>query len=73
MDYHETHNDLYDVDVKDETFSLLAKLDEEVKVKVKTPCGKTDQFTLNNIVMQGTVWGPIKCSTQMGTLSRDAL
>ena len=38
---------------------------------VKTPCGPTDEFTLQRIVMQGSVFGPIKSTIQIDTLGRD--
>ena len=44
MGYHETHNDLFDAGVRDDRFSLIAKMDETSIVKVKTPCGPTDSF-----------------------------
>ena len=46
MNYEETHNDLWDVCPKDDKFTLIAKLDEEVNVSVKTPVGPTETFTL---------------------------
>ena len=41
---------------------MIAKMDEHAKVVVKTPSGTTDKFELNKIIMQGTVFAPIKCS-----------
>ena len=73
MDYEETHNDLYDVGVKNNLFSMIAKLDEKCSVRVKTPCGPTDRFKLERLVLQGSVFGPIKCSVQIDTLGRDSL
>ena len=71
--YKLIHNNLWDVGVKDDKFALIAKLDENAEVVVKTPCGVTDQFNLKRLVMQGSVFGPIKCSVQMDTLGRDCL
>ena len=73
MDYTETHNDLWDVGVKNDLFAMIAKLDENAKIVVKTPSGTTDKFELSKIVMQGTVFAPIKCSIQIDTLGRDCL
>ena len=73
MGYEEALNDLWDVGVNDDKFALIAKLDQKAKVVVKTPCGVTESFDLNRIVMQGSVFGPIKCSVQMDTLGRDCL
>ena len=73
MGFEETHNDLWDAGVQNDKFAMIAKLDEHAKVVIKTPLGTTEKFELNNIVMQGTVFGPIKCSVQMDTFGRDCL
>jgi hypothetical protein len=74
MGYEETHNDLWDVGIYyDDKFALIAKLDENAQVVVKTPCGVTNPFNLKKSVLQGSVFGPIKCSVQMDTLGRDCL
>ena len=66
-------NDLWNVKVQDEKFALISKLDENCKIVVKTPCGVTDMFELGRIVLQGSVFGPIKCSAQMDTIGRESL
>ena len=45
---------MYDVKVQDDKFCLIAKMDETAKVVVKTPCGLTDEFSLERIVRQGS-------------------
>ena len=42
-------------------------------IKEKTPIGITPQFKLNQIILQGSVLGPLKCSVQMDSLGRDSL
>ena len=71
MWFAETHNDLFDVSIQDDKFALIAKMDEEANVVVKTPCGLTDEFQLDKLVMQGSVFGPIKSTIQIDTLGRD--
>jgi hypothetical protein len=66
----ETMNDLYDLGVKDDRFVLISKMNEECRVTVKTPVGNTDEFTLTDIEMQGTVPAPLKCAGQMDALGR---
>ena len=73
MWYEDTLNDLWDIQVQDDKFCLIAKLDEKCEVVVKTPCGRTENFNLFKNVLQGSVFGPLKCSVQMDTLGRDAL
>ena len=62
MWYEETLNDLWDVKIQNDKFALISKLDENCKIVVKTPCGVTDRFELSRIVLQGSVFGPIKCA-----------
>ena len=73
MWFEETMKDLWDVQIQDDRFSLISKLDEKCRIVVKTPCGPTEMFELNRIVLQGSVFGPIKCAVQMDTLGRQAL
>ena len=73
MWYSETHNALFDAKVTDDKFALLAKLDERALVKVKTPCGDTELFELNKLIIQGGVFSPIKCTVQIDTLGKDCL
>ena len=73
MWYAETHNDLFDVKVQDRKFALIAKLDEEADVIVKTPAGPTEEFKLKELIMQGSVFGPIKSTVQIDTLGRDCI
>ena len=71
MNFYETHNDLWDVGIQDKMFALIAQLDRTCKVSVKTPCGETEKFTLNDLIMQGSTFGSIKCSVQIDTLGRE--
>ena len=73
MWYAETHNDLFDVKVQDEKFALIAKLDEEAEVVIKTAAGTTNEFKLEELIMQGSVFGPIKSTIQIDTLGRDCM
>ena len=66
----ETMNDLYDAGITDDRFTLISKMNEKCLVKVKTPVGDTERFTLENIEMQGTVPPPLKCAIQMDTIGR---
>ena len=61
----------YDVEIMDDKFALIAKLDETSNVIVKTPHGPTEEFSLDRLIMQGSVFGPIKATTQIDTLGRD--
>ena len=41
-------------------------------MKIKTPYGDTDQFKINNTVMQGTIFAGRKCTTQLDKLGKNA-
>ena len=69
--YEETMNDLWDVGVRDDKFSLISEMNSTCNIAVKTPVGMTSRFQLERIEMQGTVMGPIKASVQLDTLGRD--
>ena len=73
MWYEETLNDLWDVKIQDDKFALISKLDEKCQIVVKTPCRVTEMFELQRIILQGSVFGPIKCSVQMDTLGKESL
>ena len=64
---------LISVGVTDNKSSSLSKLDQKCNIMVKCPVGVTENFTLNNIVMQGSVFAPLKCTTQIDSLGRDCL
>ena len=73
MWHAETMNDIWDTSIQDDKFAMIARLDQECFVKVKTPCGETEEFELSDLVLQGSVFGPIKCCVQIDTLGRDCL
>ena len=49
MNYHETHNDIWDAGIKDDKFALLSKLDSKCEAVVKTPVGRIDNFTVEKL------------------------
>ena len=67
MWYQETHNDMFDANVKKDKFAIIAKMDEIARVVVKTLCGVTDEFTLEKL----SVFGPIKSTITIDTLGQD--
>ena len=48
---------------------MIKKLNEKAKIVVKTPVGDTDPFELENIVRQGSVYGPQICISSMDKLN----
>ena len=73
MSYFETYNDLWEAGIQNDKFTLLSKLDEKCNVVVKTPCGITSDFELNQLIMQGSIFGSLKCVIQTDTFGKEAL
>ena len=64
----ETLNDLYEAGLDNENIVLLYKLNKNNSISVKTPYGLTERFNVENIIMQGTVFGPIACTASISKL-----
>jgi hypothetical protein len=74
MWYQETMNDMWDSMVtRDDKFALISEMNREVDLFVKTPVGDTEVFTMKEIEQQGTGLGPIKCSNQMDSISKECI
>ena len=66
-------NDMYSGGLKDDKFNLLHNVNQHVNIAVKTPVGKTEVETINNVVMQGDVFGPMLCSKQVDSFGKECL
>ena len=58
--------------MKNEKLVLLYEANKTSNIAVKTPFGLSDRFTVEDIIMQGTVFGPLKCTTSMNKLGEKA-
>ena len=56
---------------RDDKFALIAEMNRECDIFIKTPVGDTEVFMLKETEQQGTVLGPLKCSNQMDSISRE--
>ena len=61
----EIMNDMYESGVTDDKLEILYIENEKSRASVKTPFGLTERFSIENVVMQGTVFGPLKTSVQI--------
>ena len=66
-------NDLYDAGLKNDKLVLLYESNRNANIAIQTSSGTTDRFSISNIVMQGTVWGGLKCTTTMDGLPKQIL
>ena len=69
----ESINDLWEAGIKDDNLALIAKANEVVNVAVKTPFGMTERKRMENIVMQGGIFGPLCCSVQVDTFGKECI
>ena len=63
---------MWDKKLCDDKFVLMAKMNRDCNVAVKSPVGVTERFVLKEIEIQGTVLSPPKCSVQLDTLGIEA-
>ena len=66
-------NDLFDAGVTDDKLALIYEANKVNKVAVKTPFGLSERETVNKIVLQGEVFGPVQCSVQVDTFGKEYL
>ena len=57
-------NDLYEAGLNSSNLNLLYEGNKECLMSVKTPSGQTDRVKMEEIIMQGSVWGPLCCTVQ---------
>ena len=64
-------NDLYDAGMRNDKLNVLAEANKNASIAIKTSSGVTERFTIENTVMQGTVWGGLLCTTTMDQLCKN--
>ena len=65
-------NDLYEAGLDNDKLNLLYIENQNAQVAVKTPKGVSKRIDIRNIVMQGSVWGSLFCTTTMDKLGAQA-
>ena len=66
-------NDLYSAGVTDDSLALIFEANKNNKVAVNTPAGLSDRESVQEIVLQGEVFGPLQCSVQTDTFGKECL
>ena len=69
----ETINDVYDANIKDDKIALLYESNKTSQVSIKTPVGITERKEIEEVVMQGGVFGGILCSLQNDKVGRESI
>ena len=60
---------LWKLGIQSEILYLIKEMNRECNIVIKTPVGLTEEFTVTNIVQQGSVSGGILCSASTGELA----
>ena len=66
-------NDLYDAGIDDDKLALIYEANKVNNVAVKTPFGLSKRETVEKIVLQGEVFGPLQCSVQVDTFGKECV
>ena len=64
---------MYNGGLKDNKFNIIHNANSSVKIVVKTPVGKTNQESIQNVIIQGDVLGPMLCSNTIDTFGKECL
>ena len=65
-------NDLYEAGLKSSNLNLIYEGNKECLLSVKTPNGQTNRIQIKEIIMQGSVWGPLCCTSTMDKIGKKA-
>ena len=65
-------NDLYEAGITNSNLNLIYEGNRQCFLAVNTPRGQTKRIEINEIVMQGSVWGPLCCTTTMDKIGQQA-
>ena len=68
-----TTNSLYDAGIQSDMLNILHNENVKAKVAVKINGGISNCIVVNNVEMQGSVWGSLKCTNSMETLNKTIL
>ena len=63
-------NNLYESGLKNDKLVLLHEANINANIAIKTSSWTTEIIPISNAVMQGTVWGGLKCTNTMDDLPK---
>ena len=61
---------LWEKGMKASEVKMLYLMNRKAKIVVETPIGRTEEFSVDEIVKQGTVWGPKLCCSQTDEINK---
>ena len=63
-------NDIFDAGLQNDNLPLLFLANQNGNCSIKVNAGKSERIDIQNIIMQGTVWGSLYCTTSMDKLAK---
>ena len=63
-------NDIFEAGLKNDKLGLLFLENQNANIAIKTEGGKSVRKSIRNIIMQGTVWGSLLCTSTMDRLGQ---
>ena len=63
-------NDLYDSGLRNDKLNLICLSNQAANIALKTTSGITDSFSIEEMIMQGTVWSGLMCTSTMDKLCK---
>ena len=70
MWFHEAINDAYDIGFKNDKLPLVFLASESANIAVKSSTGLSSRSIIRNVIMQGTVWAGMLCTSTMDKLGK---
>jgi hypothetical protein len=67
---HEAINDAYDLGFKNDKLPLVFLASESANIAVKSSTGMSERSVIRNVIMQGTVWAGMLCTSTMDKLGK---
>ena len=65
-------NVLYDLGVRNDNLCLLYEGTKKTKIAINTAVGQTERFQVENLIAQGSSWGPLMTSASVDTIGKSA-
>jgi hypothetical protein len=66
----EAINDAFDLGFQNDKLPLVYLANENASIAIKTSSGTTERSTISNVIMQGTVWAGLLCTSTMDKLGK---
>jgi hypothetical protein len=63
-------NALHEAGLKNDMLNLLSQESKDAEIAIKVNDRLSTRFHVKNVIMQGSVFGVLKCTSQMDTMNK---